>query len=69
MATFSLKFYGAHPGETSNNTLEFYVTTKNVIYFKIQSDTGEQVIHLDKSTAIKVTKELKRQISYIKDDF
>jgi len=69
-----LLFCGTNESETNEKELCCYVNTKDEIYISIVDTTinneyyGTQYICLNKATAIKLHKELKKQISYIQGD-
>lgn len=68
MANVRLKFYGS--GFSENHSLECYPNSKNQIYMHIKmedSDLPESWICLDISTAIKLSKELRKSINEIKN--
>lgn len=69
MANVKLIFNGTTKSHTNNTELRCYSTSGDEIYISIESDTevGE-FLFLDKSTAIKFHKELKKQISYIREE-
>lgn len=62
----SLLFYGTERSETDHHELEVILNTHNEIFISIESEgaPGEHIC-LDKLTAIRLHKELKKQISYI----
>ena len=68
MANVRLKFYGND--DSKNHSLECYPNFKNQIYININmEDSGmpESWICLDISTAIKLSKELRKSINEIKN--
>ena len=65
-----LVFYGTENSKSNDHELEVYVNSKNEIYIGISDDkqfNGGTYICLDKSTAIKFHRELKKQISFIQE--
>jgi len=70
MARTKLVFYGTDKSKTTDVELVCYMNDNNEIYIHItdpfNGDVGSyQFICLDKATAIKLHRELKKQISYI----
>ncbi len=66
-------FYGTEKSKTEDVELVCYVNSDNQIFIQIE-DTSEgfaydsvQFICLDKATAIKLHRELKKQISFIEE--
>jgi hypothetical protein len=71
MARTKLVFYGTDESKTSETELSCYLNYKNQIFIEIYDKENEYnsgFICLDKSTAIKLHRELKKQISYIQED-
>lgn len=68
MANTRLFFYGTEKGNTENHSLEIYVL-QNEIFIEIDDNMGNEnaCITFDKSTAIKLSKEIRRQISLLND--
>jgi hypothetical protein len=62
-------FIGTEESDTNQSELEVYVNDLNEVYISISdSFTGNNsVISLDKPTAIKFHRELKKQISFIEE--
>ncbi len=70
MARTKLVFYGTDESKTSDTELTCYLNDKNQIFIQIEdteNDYNSGFICLDKSTAIKLHRELKKQISYIQE--
>jgi hypothetical protein len=72
MANVKLIFGGSEESNCSEITIECYVNNKNGLYISIQDHEVNQCyssahIVLDKSTAIKLSKELRKQISLMED--
>jgi hypothetical protein len=72
MANVKLIFGGSSEHECSEITIECYVNFKNGLYINIQDNEVEYSsssthIVLDKSTAIKFSKELRKQISLMEN--
>ena len=65
MANIKLVFQGTEKSETQEHELTTFANTRNEIYICIESDYPS-FICLDKPTAVKLVKELKLQISYLK---
>lgn len=61
-----LVFYGTSDSGTQENELELFVNAKNEIFISI-ADPGYPGTHicLDRETAIKLSKELRKQIALI----
>ena len=69
MANVKLVFSGTKGSGTFDNELTCYKTICNEIMIQIEGSNGEfSHIYLDKSTAIKLHRELKKQISFIEDE-
>jgi hypothetical protein len=63
MANVILKFYGTEKSKTEEHSLVAYSNTNNEIYISIDYPNSEQsFICLDKSTAVRLVRELKREI-------
>jgi hypothetical protein len=65
-----LKFYGTENSNTETQTLEIYCNEDNEIYVNIKDEDSnhsfyEQHICLDKETAIKLSREIRKQIALI----
>ena len=70
MARTKLVFYGTDKSKTTDVELVCYMNDNNQIFIEISDPTldhsyNNQFICLDKATAIKLQRELKKQISYI----
>jgi hypothetical protein len=67
MANTKLIFCGSQDSETQEHQLKCYANTKNNIYLSIDTGNyyGNSFICLDRSTAIKLHRELKKQISFL----
>lgn len=73
MARTKLVFYGTEDSGTQDSELVCYMNDKEKIFIEISDPTLDhsynfQYICLDKATAIKLHRELKKQISYIGED-
>ena len=73
MANTKLIFCGTIESGTTNVEMVCYKNTNEQIYISLKDvdsnhDYDFQFICLDKSTAIKLHRELKKQISYIQED-
>ena len=69
MANVKLIFQGSEKSFTNETELEVFYNTKNEIYLSIDmGDTCPSFICLDKSTAIRFHRELKKQISFIESE-
>lgn len=67
MANIKLVFQGSQESETQKHELVTFANTNNEIYLSVEMDNNYQsFICLDKATAVKLVKELKLQISYLK---
>jgi hypothetical protein len=66
----NLIFSGSEKSETQEHSLKMFYNTKNEIYFTIEMPDKDELnfVCLDKETAIKLSKELRKQISYITDE-
>jgi hypothetical protein len=66
MANIKLVFQGTEKSQTEEHQLITFANTNNEIYLSIDMPDWEtSFICLDKSTAVKLVKELKLQISYL----
>jgi hypothetical protein len=69
MANVKLIFQGSFKSQTSETDLQVFHNTSNEIYLCIDSDGNcPSYICLDKSTAIRFHRELKKQISFIGEE-
>lgn len=67
MANVKLLFSGTHRSGTDDTSLQLYSNIHNEIFIEIESDSYQNIC-LDKSTAIKLHRELKKQISYLESE-
>lgn len=64
-----LVFYGSEKSQTSNHELRCFCNTHHEIYVGIEMHHNmEHFICLDKATAIKFSKELRKQIALIENE-
>jgi hypothetical protein len=66
-----LLFYGSDKSETSEHSITCYCNIHHEIYIEISmghNDFTRYCVCLDKETAIKLSKELRKQIAYIQDE-
>ena len=64
-----LVFYGSYKSQTTEHELRCFCNTQNEIFVGIEMHQGvEHFISLDKATAIKFSKELRKQIALIEDE-
>jgi hypothetical protein len=69
MANFKLVFSGTETSRTEEHTLVCYHNTQNDIFIEIETSYQESsYICLDRATAIKFHRELKKQISFIESE-
>jgi len=69
MANVKLLFSGSENSGSEEHTATCYANTSNEIYLEIDMPSFETSwICIDKSTAIKLHRELKKHISYLKDE-
>jgi hypothetical protein len=69
MPNIKLLFFGSEESQTQKHQLECYQNHNNNIYLNIDTfGWDSSFICLDKSTAIKLHRELKKQISFLKDE-
>lgn len=64
MANIKLIFQGTERSKTDENELEVFVNIHNEIVL----DMKESLIALDKSTAVRLVRELKKQIGYLESE-
>lgn len=64
MANVKLIFQGTERSGTNENELEVFVNIHNEIVL----DMKENLIALDKSTAVRLVRELKKQIGYLESE-
>lgn len=68
MANFKISFLGTERSNTDEHELQCYHSIFNEIFIDIDMMNGYSAyICLDKQTAIKFHKELKKQISYMQE--
>ena len=68
MANVKLVFYGSEKSNTSEHSLNCYSNSTDEIFISIDMNNDfpfEPFIVLDKETAIKLSRELRKQISHI----
>lgn len=70
MANTRTMYFGSELSETNTHHIEAFANTNNEIYFCIKKDGLDSVIEpnfivLDAKTAIKLVKDLKREIGFI----
>lgn len=69
MAKTKIVYYGTDESKTENYSMVMYANANNEIYISIDSDELQpSFICLDRATAIKLAKELRREISTLKTD-
>jgi len=69
MANTMLVFYGTEDSGTQETKLMCYKNSYNNIFIKIEMDEYEpSFICLDKNTAIKLHRELKKHISFLEEE-
>lgn len=71
MANVKLIFSGTTESETSETELQCFANVNNEIYISISTKEGFpelQSIALDKKTAIRFHRELKKQISFLESE-
>lgn len=64
MENVKLVFCGTPESKTNNVSLELFATNDNDLMISIESN-GIEIIHLSKQTAIRLSKELKKQIALL----
>ena len=64
MANVRMIFHGTKISETNETELELFSTVNNEVFISI-TDNYEQSICLDKKTAVRLVRELKKQIGFI----
>jgi hypothetical protein len=64
MANVKLIFQGTERSKTDQNELEVFIN----IYNEIVIDMKENLICLDKSTSVRLVRELKKQIGYLESE-
>ena len=69
MANVRLSFHGSSKSETEEHSIVCYNNVNNEIYLALDMpDFETSFICLDRSTAIKLQKELKKQISFLESE-
>lgn len=71
MANVKLRFYGTESSETQEHYLEAFCNVHDQLYIQVGVKDQEfytGFICLDKPTAVRLVRELKRQISFLTDD-
>lgn len=64
-----LIFYGSEKSQTNQTQLRCFCNTRQEIFIGIQEYASPEIwIALDKKTAIKFSKELRKQIALIEDE-
>lgn len=67
MANVKLIFQGTERSKTDETTLEVFWTIEDEIAICIEDDSL-QYIFLDKATAVRLVRELKKQIGYLESE-
>lgn len=67
MANVKLLFSGTERSRTEETSLKLYSNAFNEIFIEIESDSFQHIC-LDKSTAIKLHRELKKHISFLEGE-
>lgn len=65
MANVKLLFYGTKETNTDETSIECFHNITNQVTIKIDFEDNELVVSLDKETAIRLSKELRKQIALI----
>jgi hypothetical protein len=69
MANVKLLFWGTERSQSSEHQLEVIANDKNEIYINIDMDNENgSYICLDKMTAVRLVRELKKQIGYLESE-
>jgi hypothetical protein len=69
MANVLLKFYGTEKSKTEDHSLIAYSNTKNEIYLSVEIPNNyPSFICLDKPTAVRLVRELKKQIGNLESE-
>lgn len=69
MANITLLFQGTERSSTDTTSLETYANKFNEIFIEIEMDgTYHAHICLDKSTAVRLVRELKKQIGFLESE-
>lgn len=66
MGNYRLLFYGTQESKTDQTNLQIFANIDNEISIFIESD-GIDFICLDKPTAIRLVRELKKQIGFLEN--
>jgi hypothetical protein len=62
-------FYGSEKSETTDHELRCFCNTKQEIFIGIKEEAAPEIwIALDKKTAIRFSKELRKEIALIEDE-
>lgn len=69
MANVILKFYGTEESKTEDHSLVAYSNTNNEIYLSVEiPGSYPSFICFDKSTAVRLVRELKKQIGNLESE-
>lgn len=70
MAKMKLVFYGSEISGTDETELEVFANNKNELFIQIKGEDNyyPYFIALDRDTAIKFSKEIRKQISYLESE-
>ena len=68
MANVKLIFQGTEKSKTHKNELEVFANTREEISLFLSSDDYLNCICLDKQTAVRLVRELKKQIGYLESE-
>jgi hypothetical protein len=69
MANIKIRFYGTQESKTEEHSLVAYANNKNNIYICIDMpDFVQSFICLDKSTSVRLVRELKKQIGALESE-
>jgi hypothetical protein len=63
----SIIFTGTELSKTNDHKLEVFAVLENEIFINIEVNDWNAFINLDRSTAIKFHRELKKQISFLEE--
>lgn len=64
MENYRLVFYGTERSKTQDTELDVFANNSNEIYISIENNYPQHIC-LDRLTAIRLVKELKKQIGYL----
>jgi hypothetical protein len=67
MANVKLLFYGTEKTETQNTCIQCFCNASNEISVIITDKEGREIISMDKPTAIKFSRELRKHIALISE--